>query len=116
MKNNVKVVLLILWVIIIFVLTGYPSLKVPCIKDTPLDKFYHVAIFFILGILEYPILKKMRFFLLGGGIVLFAELQQLILPGRKFEIFDIGAGIFGLFVAYLVLNWRSIIKNAIPKT
>ena len=116
LKIGVRVVLLIVWIIVIFVLTGYPSLKIPTIKETPLDKFYHIIIFFILGFLEYPLLKKFFFFLVGGAIVFFAEFQQLMIPSRAFEIADMIAGIFGLLIAFFIFHWRNIRKNAIPKT
>jgi len=116
MRIGVRAVLLILWIIVIFVLTGYPSLKMPTINETPLDKFYHLIIFFILGLLEYPLLKKFPFFLVGGAIVFFAEFQQLIIPGRDFEIADIIAGIFGLLIAFFVFTWRNLRKDAISKT
>lgn len=116
MKNNVRILLLIFWIIVIFILTGYPSLKAPQIKRITLDKLYHFIIFFILGILEYRILKTYLFFLIGCSIAICAELQQLIIPSRDFEIFDIFAGILGLCVAYFLYNGRRIIRNAISKT
>lgn len=108
--------MLIVWIIVIFVLTGYPSLTVRGIVQTPVDKLYHAIIFFILGFLEYPVFKRFLFFLVGGAIVFFAEFQQLIIPGRDFEIADIIAGIFGLLIAFFVFNWRNIKKDAISKT
>ncbi len=116
LKIGVRVVLLIVWIIVIFVLTGYPSLTMPSMIETPVDKLYHAIIFFILGFLEYPILKKLFFFLVGGAIVFFAEFQQLMIPGRDFEIADIIAGIFGLLIAFIVFHWRNIKKDALSKT
>ena len=116
MKIGMRMGLLVLWIIVIFVITGYPFLKIPSVKGTPLDKLYHVVIFLILGFLEYPLLKKFAYFLVGGTILFFAEFQQLIIPGRKFEIFDLVAGMCGLIVAFLVVNWRGIVRYAVPKT
>jgi len=116
MKNNVRIILLVCWVIIIFFLAGYPSLKTPAIKDISIDKLYHLIVFFILGILEYRVLKRNLFFIIGCGIAVVAELQQLIIPGRDFEILDIVAGIIGLLLVYFILKWRSAVKNAISKT
>jgi VanZ family protein len=116
MKNNVRIILLVFWIIVIFVLTGYPSLKTPKIEEFPVDKLYHFLIFFILGIFEYRLLKTYLFFLLGCSVVIIAELQQLLIPGRDFEMFDIFAGVIGLLIAYIVFKWRSTLKNEISKT
>ena len=116
MKNNVRIILLVFWIIVIFVLTGYPSLKTPEIKEFPVDKLYHFFIFFILGILEYRILKTHLFFLLGCSVVIIAELQQLLIPGRNFEILDMFAGVIGLLIAYIIFKWRSTLKNEVSKT
>ncbi|NOR17810.1 hypothetical protein GQ543_08920 [candidate division WOR-3 bacterium] len=116
MKNNVRIILLVFWIIVIFVLTSYPSLKTPEIKEFPVDKLYHFFIFFILGILEYRILKTYLFFLFGCSVVIIAELQQLLIPGRNFEILDMFAGVIGLLIAYIIFKWRSTLKNEVSKT
>jgi VanZ family protein len=107
MKRKTRTIFLILWIIIILVLTGYPTLETPRIKEFPIDKLYHFIIFCILGALEMGLLKTRQFFMLGCGVVLVAEIQQVFIPGREFEILDIVAGIIGLVVSYFVLRKRS---------
>ncbi len=116
MRNSVRIVMLVLWILVIFILTGFPSLRTPNIKDVPFDKLYHFIIFFVLGILEYRVLRNISFFILGCCVAIVAELQQIIIPGREFEIIDIGAGVLGLIVAYVIFNRRRILRGAIPKT
>ncbi len=116
MKKNTKVLLLIFWILIIFVLTGYPTLRVPTIKDLPIDKLYHFILFFVLGILEYRLLKTCLFFAIGCSVAFLAEFQQIFIPGRGFELLDIGFGLLGLLVSYMIFHRRSAIRNAISKT
>jgi len=113
-RIKLQKILLILWIVIIFILTGYPTLKTPEIKEFPLDKLYHFIIFFILGLLEMRLLKTRHFFLLGCSIILLAEAQQLFISGRNFEIFDIAAGVLGLVVIYFILKKRSV-RNDLSK-
>lgn len=116
MKVNIKKGLLVVWIVVIFVLTGYPSLETPRIKEIPMDKFYHFILFFILAFLQHKIFRPFRFFLFGMIIILLAECQQLIIPGRDFEILDIVAGLVGLVAGFLILNRRNLIKDALSKT
>src|SRR4030042_3847208 len=82
MNNSVKILLLVIWIVVIFVLTGYPTLRPPQIANFPTDKLYHFIIFFVLAFLERPLLKPLHFILLGIGVAVVAEAQQLIVPGR----------------------------------
>ena len=116
MKNTIKIALLICWIIVILVLTGYPTLKTPHIDQYPLDKAYHFVLFLILGVLEYRVMKTLYFFVLGVSVVLVAELQQILIPGRTFEILDIIAGFIGLCSAYFIFTGYRKIKHAVPKT
>jgi VanZ family protein len=116
MKKNIRIALLVLWIAIIFVLTGYPGLGTPHINEFPIDKIYHVILFFILGIIEHKTVKTVIFFVLGVTIILIAEFQQLAIPSRAFEIWDIVAGVIGLCIAYVVFNGRNMIRNALSKT
>jgi len=59
--------------------------------------------------------KGRKFFLIGCGIALLAELQQIFIPGRNFEILDILAGIFGLVVIFLILKLARSNKNGLSK-
>jgi len=116
MKTNIQRMLLILWIVIIFVLTGYPSLETPRIKGFPIDKIYHFIVFFVLGLLEMKLLNTKGFFLLGCSVVLLAEFQQKFIPGRHFEVLDIAAGLLGLVVIYFILRLRKGFKHGLSKT
>jgi VanZ family protein len=106
MNRTARILLLIIWIITIFVLTGYPRLKPPQIPDFPADKLYHFIIFFVLAFLEKPLLKPLHFIILGVGIAVIAEAQQLIVPGRDWEILDIIAGLAGLMAGFVVFKKR----------
>jgi VanZ family protein len=114
MKKNVRRIMLIVWIIIIFVLTGYPKLAVPKLKELPIDKIYHFAVFFVMGLLAARLLGLKGFFMLGIVIVLLAELQQLAIPGREFEVLDIAAGILALIVSYFVFREKGM-KSELSK-
>ena len=106
MKKNVRWIMLIVWIVIIFVLTGYPRLEVPQLKEFPLDKLYHFVVFFVMGLLASKLMRARGFFILGIIVVSLAELQQLVIPGREFEPLDIGAGILALIVSYFAFRER----------
>lgn len=116
MKNSAQIALLVLWIVIIFVLTGYPALKTPGIEKFPADKVYHFTLFFILGILAIRLVGMYLYFLLGLGIAIVAETQQVFIPGRNFEILDIAAGILGFFTFFVINKIRSTHKHGVSKT
>lgn len=115
MNRKVHIVLLIVWILAIFVATGYPGLTTPKIKEIPIDKLYHFVAFVVLGIFEIRILKSTHFFIVGVSVALLAELQQLIIPGREFEFLDIIAGLIGLMSVFLYVKGRELVKNGISK-
>jgi VanZ family protein len=51
------------------------------------------------------------FFLLGLLVLLLAEFQQLIIPGREFEISDIFAGGTAVVVSYFICRQRGVKTN-----
>jgi VanZ family protein len=108
MKKRVRRVLLIVWIIVIFVLTGYPKLEVPEMTHFQLDKLYHFVVFFIMGFLASRLLSIRGFFILGFAVLLLAEFQQLFIPGRKFEVLDIVAGGVAVIVSYFVCRQRGV--------
>ncbi len=116
MKNTIRIALLVCWIIVIFVLTGYPALKTPHLDEYPVDKVYHFVLFLILGGLEFRIMKTLYFFALGVSVILFAELQQIFIPGRAFELLDIIAGFVGLCFAYFMFTGYRKIKHEVSKT
>jgi VanZ family protein len=107
--------LLIVWIVVIFVLTGYPGLKTPRFKDFPVDKIYHFVAFFLLGILELRTVKTAMYFVLGTGVAVFAELQQLVIPGRDFEYLDIVAGLCGLVIVFVFSKRKELLHHGLPK-
>jgi VanZ family protein len=108
MKRNVRWALLVLWIVIIFVLTGYPKLEISKFDGYHLDKLYHFIVFFILGFLASRLLSIKGFFTLGIIVLLTAELQQLFIPGREFEIPDILAGGVALVISYFVCRRKGV--------
>jgi VanZ family protein len=116
LNNTIKIVLLISWIVVIFVLTGYPGLQTPHLEKYPIDKVYHFILFLVLGMLEYRTLRTSYFFIVGGIVVLFAECQQIFIPGRAFELLDIVAGFIGLCFAYIVFKGYGKIRHAVSKT
>ncbi len=108
MKRSMRWSLLIVWIIVIFVLTGYPKLEVPKIKHLHLDKLYHFVVFFILGFLASRLLSIRGFFMLGFAVLLLAEFQQLFIPGREFEASDILAGGVAVIVSYFVCRRKGV--------
>jgi len=115
MKRSIQWALLILWVVVIFALTGFPLLEAPKIKHFPEDKLYHFIVFFIMGLLSTKLLKVKGFFLLGISVLLLAEFQQLIIPGRDFEVLDIVAGGMGLVMSHFVFRQKGV-KGDVSET
>jgi VanZ family protein len=116
MKTGVRVTFLIVWIAVILFLTAYPTIPTPRIKSFPVDKVAHIALFLIFGILARPILKPRMYFLLGGVLIVIAEFQQLLIPGRDFEIMDMIAGAVGLAAYYLISLPKRSLKNGLSKT
>lgn len=104
MKRRIKWTVLLIWTAVVFVLTGYPSLESPKIIEFPIDKAYHFMIFFILGLLAVRIFRLKGYLIFCGVAVILAEMQQLWIPGRDFELLDIIAGISGFVAAYIVYS------------
>ncbi len=96
MKHRDRFILFIVWVLVIFLLTGYPSIPMPRIEQFPADKIAHALMFFILGLIQRRLFSIRTYGGIGALIVLIAEFQQLFIPGRTFEIADIIAGLVGL--------------------
>jgi VanZ family protein len=115
-KKGIHITLLVAWIVIILVVTGYPNWKTTKLPTFPYDKIFHFVLFFILGALQYDVIRKHYFFVVGLGLVLIAELQQIFIPGRDFEILDIIAGIIGLLTVYFVFKWRKISKHEVSET
>lgn len=115
MKSSIRKVILVAWIILIFVLTGYPSLESPKIKEFPMDKAYHFVAFFVLGFFAIRLFKAQWFFILCFAVVIVAEIQQVFIPGRSFEILDIVAGIIGFTGAYLIAWLRRRYRHDLSK-
>ncbi|MEO0126254.1 MAG: VanZ family protein [candidate division WOR-3 bacterium] len=102
MKRSIDLLLLIIWIVVIFFLTGYPALETPKIKEFPIDKFYHFLLFFVYGLFGLKLLDTGIYFASGLIIVIVAEVQQIFIPGRDFELLDMVAGVIGLLCFYLI--------------
>jgi VanZ family protein len=116
MNQRVRIILLIVWIVTIFVLTGYPGLKTPRFDKFPVDKIYHFVAFVLLGILEIRITKNSMYFIIGFGVAILAEFQQLVIPGRDFEWMDIVAGMCGLIVVFAACKGRKMVRHDVSKT
>jgi VanZ family protein len=75
-------------------------------KSLHLDKLYHFVVFFVMGFLAARLLSVRGFFMLGLVVLLLAEFQQLVIPGREFELSDIAAGGIALVVSYFICRPR----------
>ncbi|UCD18860.1 MAG: hypothetical protein JSU64_05370 [candidate division WOR-3 bacterium] len=107
MKRNIRRAFLILWIVIIFILTGFPMLEVPELQEIPTDKLYHFIVFFVMGLLAARSLSVLGYIIVGLIVVLLAECQQLVIPGRNFELMDIAAGITALAVSFFIFRERA---------
>ncbi len=108
MKKNIRRGLLILWIVIIFVLMGFPMLEVPKVKNFPIDKFYHFIVFFVMAFLAARALGARDYYVLGTAVIILAELQQLVVPGRDFEFLDMAAGFVALVAGYFIFRERRL--------
>lgn len=106
MKKNIRRMLLILWIVIIFVLMGFPMLEMPKVKDFPIDKLYHFIVFFVMALLASRSMGARNYYVLGTAVVILAEVQQLVVPGRDFEFLDMAAGFVALVVGYFLFRER----------
>lgn len=116
MNRRARMILLIAWIVAIFVFTGYPKLKTPRFDDFPADKIYHFVAFFLLGMFELRTLRTPMYFVVGFGVAILAELQQLIIPGREFEYLDIIAGMCGLVAVFAACRGRKMLYHDVSKT
>jgi len=114
-KPRVRAALLVVWIGIVLFLTAYPTIPTPKIKSFPIDKVCHFFLFFIFGLFARPILRPVKYFGVGVGLILIAECQQLFIPGREFEIMDMVAGLVGLVVFFLLSLPKRSWKNDLSK-
>lgn len=112
--------LFIIWSIILFTLTSYPTLHTPLDKILNIDKLYHFVAYFIFAFLFYksqkadPKVLSRRLTILLVIVPLFDELHQIPIPGREFSFYDIGADILGFSVVLLLLFFKQ--RTAKAKT
>lgn len=116
LASSARVTLLILWVVVIFVLTGYPAMDAPRTEILHFDKVAHFAMFAIYGMLALRLMKRLAYFLSGLVIVIVAEAQQAFVPGRDVEPLDVLAGALGLVVVFAIAELTRSRRRAIPKT
>lgn len=88
--------------IIILVAVLIPGPNLPEVRVVGFDKFVHLALFGAWAIAARVDLKssfnKWRVILAGSAFSLFTEVLQVFAEGRTFDVFDIGADIFGLLL------------------
>ena len=108
-KKQYYTVCFIIYSIIIFGISSYPSLNIPIKLPSSLfqpDKIAHFVQYFIFALLyfkfrlyrniqEKEILCELFFW--GMFIPIFDELHQILIPGRTFEWYDIVADMIGFY-------------------
>ena len=103
----------ILWALLIFAGSSIPSQIFPSIKIFNFDKFIHIIIFYVFGILVYRALRSYgldRSFQVKHAFITILivmlygvtdELHQHYVPGRMPDIWDASADTFGAILAML---------------
>jgi VanZ family protein len=97
----------IVWAIVIYVASSIPSTRLPKILVQVSDKFLHVMVFFVFGLLLYRGLDQpngpsgfsgRRAMLALAAVIVYGladELHQSFVPGRTLDLWDIVADSIG---------------------
>jgi|WetSurMetagenome_2_1015567.scaffolds.fasta_scaffold191260_2 VanZ family protein len=103
------------WAAVIFLLSSIPANKLPDMKIFSIDKFAHIFVFFVLGLLVYRGLRRPSepagFSLPRMGLAfalvmaygILDELHQGLVPGRSLDVYDALADAAGGLLAGLTL-------------
>ncbi len=109
-NRRVRFVIFVLWMLLIFAVSSWPSLQSPEIGIIGVDKIAHFTQYFIAGILLALYLKSkqtvmkiiiVRFTLLALFCIV-DEIHQLWIPGRSVSIYDAIANLSGIFFSLLI--------------
>lgn len=122
LKNSHYKYLFIIWTVILFTLTSWPSLNAPSMPIGFADKIAHFVFYLIFALLfvkmkkHQPYAKTLRQLCILALIVpLLDELHQIPIPGRQFSIYDIFADIFGMSVVIVYYYIRELRSNAFQR-
>ena len=116
-KRKTYSILFIIWTIILFTLTSYPTLHTPLDKILNIDKLYHFIAYFMFAFLfaksQNADLKTIyqRLFLLAI-VPPFDELHQIPIPGRDFSFYDMAADFLGFLAVILLLYFLKKSKKS----
>ena len=101
----------ILWGVFIIALTSYPTIDVPDLGFSAMDKVAHIGVYFILGYLVFRalatgnVIKRsnlaIKTFAICSLFAAFDEAHQLFIPGRFAEFQDFTADIVGILFGAL---------------
>ena len=87
---------------------------VDMIIQFPIDKLAHVALFYLIGLWFFLIVRPDQAIVVIIFLGLYAislELSQIIVSNRTFEWLDWFADIFGIFLSFIHLFKKDIIKK-----
>lgn len=102
------------WLVIIFILTSYPTLPPLHDKLVSIDKVGHFAVYFILAF--FYMKKEQRnnisktfnkILLLAIFLPIIDELHQIPIPGRDFSFLDILADYCGFLIIIIIFKIKA---------
>ncbi len=110
LNRKVKLIPFLLWILIILVVSSWPSLKSPETGIFEFDKLAHMGQYFIAGLLLFYYLYSTNLiirilYIRFSFLALFSvadEFHQLFIPGRGFSLFDALANLVGVFFSLLI--------------
>jgi VanZ family protein len=108
-KNNLYLLLFILWMLLVLIFSSIPSSRIPDLHINFSDKLLHVGQYFIAGLLlffystsrTYTLRKLELSFTYLAVFSILDELHQLFIQGRSVCIWDATANVTGVFFALL---------------
>lgn len=103
-------IFVILWTILILILSLVPHLEAPSIGVKREDLIAHFFMYFILGISLLRTVNqnfKNIFYIIFFGILfgIFNEINQIWIPGRRFEFLDILSNSSGIILSIFFKNF-----------
>ncbi len=113
------------WLLIVFMLSIFPSKYIPEINITFSDLVVHFVLYAVTGSMFFIVFRKSGFSVLKTHPALMAillaalyglgmEVAQIFSPGRTFSLWDVAANTFGAVFAVSILT--ILTRNKIPET
>lgn len=116
----------VLFTILIFILSSYPSIKTPSLGFNAQDKLLHLVFYTLYGIFLSRAFYNQDYFIrlrdscllvsVAFGILygLSDEFHQYFVPGRDMDFWDFVADSLGVISGALLFHYRYRIKKLIP--